>query len=105
MRIKLVIDARDLEGAYLPHWYGIAYEEFIQRRIVLYIIPLNLFVRYARKFYYLLYEWFKFSDYRDKLGEAYLNGYNKGRREGQEISGWRLKQMIKEELDKTRVRL
>lgn len=102
-KMKLVIDEKDLRGIYLPRWYGIAYEDPLYGRLVLCIIPLNLLVRYARKLYWLLYKWFKYAGYRDKFGELYLTGYLRGLLEGreieQEIGGWQIRQIIKEEMD------
>ena len=38
----------------VPRWYGKAYANFIMNTVVFYPIPINLIVRWARDFYFLL---------------------------------------------------
>lgn len=78
MKMKLVIDDKDLMGSILPRWYGFSYRRHEVRRTVLYVIPLNLIVRYALKIYWLFYRWLKHSGWRDRLDDAYWRGYNDG---------------------------
>ena len=80
MKLRLIIPDKDLMGSTLPRWYGIAYRRLEYRESVLYIIPLNVVVRYARKIYWLLYAWLKHNGWRDKLDDAYESGWREGRK-------------------------
>ncbi len=78
MKFKLVTDDYSLMGSILPRWYGFAYRLPTTCRTVLCIIPLNLIVRYAYKFYWFIYRWVKSSGWQDKLDDAYRRGYTDG---------------------------
>jgi len=78
MKLKLVLDDRDLIGAVLPKWYGIAYREYERRRTILYLIPFNLFVRYAMRLYWRFYKWIKHDEWQGVLNVIYSRGYNDG---------------------------
>jgi len=77
--LALYIADRDLVGASMPKWWwGFAYRKFNVRYTVLYPIPLNLVVRYTLKLYWLVYSWITIGGWKDKLDDAYWQGYNDG---------------------------
>jgi len=76
--LALHIADKDLEGSKLPKWWGFAYRKFNIRYTVLYPIPINLIVRYALKLYWLVYGWVATGGWKDKLDDAYWQGYNDG---------------------------
>lgn len=77
--LALHIADKDLTGARIPKWWwGFAYRKFTVRYTVLYPIPINLIVRYALKLYWLIYSWVVVGGWKDKLDDAYWQGYNDG---------------------------
>ena len=78
MKIVITVDDRDLMGSLLPRWYGVAYRKFEVRLTVLAIIPLNLIIGSAFDIYRLFYRWLKNDGWKDKLGDAYWEGYKDG---------------------------
>ena len=76
--LALHIADKDLFGAELPKWWGFAYREFNIRYTILYPIPINLIVRYSLKLFWLVYRWVKMSGWKDKMEDAYWQGYNDG---------------------------
>ncbi len=78
MRIRLVMNYRDLIGSSLPKWYGIAYRHFDTKQTVLCIIPLNLVLRSASGIYWFFYQWVRHGHWETKLDDAYWRGFNDG---------------------------
>ena len=78
MKLSMVMNERDMVGVMLPKWYGIAYFQYDVRRVVLYVIPLNLLVRFARKVYWRFYRWVKWDEWEMEIRDAYGRGYNDG---------------------------
>ena len=78
MKIVITVDERDLRGVILPRWYGVAYRKFEVAQTVLAIIPLNLIIGSAFDTYRLFYRWLKNDGWKDKLGDAYWEGYKDG---------------------------
>ncbi len=81
MKIRIISDDKSLVGSILPRWYSIAYRQWDCRRTVLYIIPLNLIVRYAVGIYWFLYNWIKHGEWADRLWKEYRRGYSDGARD------------------------
>jgi hypothetical protein len=78
MKIRLVVGDEILMGSVLPKWYGIAYRDWVYRRSILYIIPLNLIVCFSHQVYWLFYRWLKYGSWKSKLEEQYWTGYRLG---------------------------
>ena len=78
MKIMLVINDIDLIGSVLPRWYGFAWRRFDVRKTVLFIIPLNLVLRYAYKIFWRVYYFLKAGGWQSKLDNEYWRGYNDG---------------------------
>ncbi len=76
--IALYIADKELIGASPPRWWGLAYRQYSVRYSVLYPIPINIIVHYALKFYWLVYSWVFFGGWKDRLDDAYWQGYNEG---------------------------
>ena len=81
MKLRIVMDDKVLLGTILPKWYGIAYRYEECRRTILYIIPLNLLVRYTVQFYWWFYRWLKHDGWKSKQDDIYWRGWNDGRKE------------------------
>ena len=84
------------EGEVIPRFYGLAYWDFCSNLAYFYPIPLNLIIRLAREFYYLLVRglfpdtWYnaiqKNEDriYIDTWQKAWDNGYESGKKDERE---------------------
>lgn len=82
MKIRLINADKDLVGSPLPRWYGVAYRRWESRYTVLYVIPLNLIVRYAVGVYWGFYRWVKHGKpnrFEAELSREYVRGRNDGR--------------------------
>ena len=76
--LALHIADKDLIVTSMPKWWGFAYRDFKVRYTILYPIPINLIVRYAVKLYWFVYSWVSMGGWRDKLEDAYWQGFNDG---------------------------
>lgn len=69
-------------GEMLPPWYGVAYRDFVNDRMICYPIPFNLIVRSLRNIYWRL----RGPGY-DFKNETWLEGYRSGYRAGCDFLG------------------
>ena len=76
MKIRIIDDDNLLIGIILHKWHGVAYRRWERRQTVLYIIPLNLIVRYAYIIYWVLYGWVKHDYWPRRIEQAYRQGYS-----------------------------
>ncbi len=96
MKIRRIVNDKDIEGSRLPSWYGIAFRDYECRRTYLYIIPLNLIVRYAFKLHWLIFRWLKYDDYEKRLRYAESRGFNNGYELGSKFSESMMRRLIEE---------
>ena len=70
------------EGERLPWGYGVSYPLVTKPAWVIYPVPLNLLVRWARSFYFMLACSTRMTMELQAYRLGYSNGYNAGIREG-----------------------
>jgi len=59
MKIGMLLNDEEWAGRNIPKWYGVSYRVFGMRQTMLHLIPLNIFVGFARKIYYRIVNFLK----------------------------------------------
>lgn len=90
-----------MEGEAAPWYYGFSYRLYTEAAIVCYPVPFNFIMRWAHH----SWDWLRRKGV-DRKNEAYLAGYEAGRREGERHGAYnereRIRTAMNEEIENMR---